>query len=300
MSVLALFVAVTASAAPATTPLSGEGRALLCASTSEGDAAATQTVARLLAKQQPGAATEIETLAAALVATGQCPAPPPPPEPAAAAATGKIKGQLEFGLGQSTGTTDTANANVAASSEGDEGAWSQKLRLTLDYQDVEGIAANERYTAAYDVRRSLAKNAFVSGLVTLEADRLASFRSRLTQSFGFGAKVALGPALVLDLSGGPSRRETEWLGPRGREAQFGARGTAGLNWKIADSVSFAATTSGIFEAASGTIEGQASITGKLIGPLATRLQFTARHETKAYPGIEPTSTTSRASIVYDF
>lgn len=296
MSVLAL-LAVTA--APVAAPLSAEGRAVLCASPAEGDAAFTRTVARLLARQQPGAAAEIETLAAALTATGTCPEPPAPePKPAPAAAA--IKGQLELGLGQSTGTTDTANANIAASLQGDEGAWSQKLKVTLDYQDVEGIASNARYTASYDLRRSLAKNAFVSGLATLEADRLAGFRTRLTQSFGFGAKVTLSPGLVIDLSGGPSRRETDWLGLRGKEAQFGARGTAGLSWKIADSVKFAASTSGIFEAASGTIEGQASITGKLIGPLATRLQFTARHETKAFPGIEPTSTTSRASIVYDF
>lgn len=294
MSILALLAAASASAA---TPLSGEGRALLCASPAEADKALTQTIARLLIKQQPGATADIESLASALSATGKCPDPPPPE---AEKAKSPIKGQLEFGLGQSTGTTNTANANIAAALQGDHGAWSQKLRLTLDYQDIEGIAASERYTAAYDMRRTLSKSAFLSGLVTVEIDQLAGFRSRLTQSLGFGAKVALAPTLQLDLSGGPSRRETEWLDPRGKEAQFGARGTAGLNWKIADSIVFAASTSGIFEAASGTIEGQASITGKLIGPLATRLQFTARHETRAYPGIEPTSTTSRASIVYDF
>ncbi|WP_447753160.1 DUF481 domain-containing protein [Sphingopyxis fribergensis] len=294
MSVLALLAAATASTA---TPLSGEARALLCASPAEGNLEFSRTVARLLVQQQPAAAEDIDTIMAALAATGTCPAPPPPEPPPA---PGAIKGQLEFGLGQSTGTTDTANANIAAALQGEHGKWNQKLRVTLDYQDIEGIAASARYTAAYDVRRNLSKTAFVSGVATVERDRLAGFRSRLTQSFGFGAKVALGPTLLIDLSGGPSRRETEWLDPRGKEAQFGARGTAGLNWKIADSISFAASTSGIFEASSGTIEGQASITGKLIGPLATRLQFTARHETRAYPGIEPTSTTSGASIVYDF
>lgn len=297
MPIFTVIAVATAPAVPAATPLSNEGRALLCASQAEGGAALTQAIARLLVKQQPDAAHGIEALVSALSATGTCPEPlPPEPTPPKRS----IKGQLEFGLGQSTGATDAANANIAAALQSENDAWSQKLRLTLDYQDIEGIAATERYAAAYDLRRTLSKRAFVAGLVTLELDRLAGFRSRFTQSLGFGAMLDLGPALSLDLTGGPSRRETEWLDPRGREAQFGARGTAGLNWKIADNVSFAAATSGVFEAASGTIEGQASITGKLIGPLATRLQFTARHETKTYPGITPTSTTSRASIVYDF
>lgn len=298
MQVLAL---LAVASTPLAAPLSSEGRALLCAAPAEGDVHVTKAIARLLLKQQPAAAAEIDSLVSALSENGSCPEPQAPQaEPSADQAKDPIKGQLEFGLGQSTGTTDAANANIAALLQADEGAWGQKLRVTLDYQDIEGIAANERYTAAYDVRRTLSKNAFASVLITLERDRLSGFRSRLTQSFGFGAKLALGSNLTLDMSGGPSRRETEWLDPRGKEAQFGARGTAGINWKIAESVNFAASTSGIFEAASGTIEGQASITGKLIGPLATRLQFTARHETKAYPGIEPTSTTSRASIVYDF
>jgi putative salt-induced outer membrane protein len=297
MVIVALSIAVASATAPAP-PLSAESRALLCAAPGESRPTLASDLAALLVKQQPGAASEIDALADAIAATGKCP-DPPPPDPVVAKAL-PLKGQLEFGLGQSTGSTDMANANIAAALEGEHGAWSQKLRVTLDYQDIEGIAANERYSAAWDIRRTLSKNAFVTGLATVERDRLAGFVTRLTQSVGFGAKVALAPTLSLDLSGGPSRRETEWLGPRGKEAQFGARGTAGLNWKIADSVIFAASTSGIFEAASGTIEGQASITGKLIGPLATRLQFTARHETRAYPGIEPTSTTSRASIVYDF
>lgn len=123
---------------------------------------------------------------------------------------------------------------------------------------------------------------------------------RTTQSFGFGAKVDLAQQMTLDLSGGPSWRQIEWLGARGNEDLLGARGSAALSWTIAPGVSFAATGSGIFEATRGTIEGQASLTGKVIGPLATRLQFTARHETRPFPGIEPTTTTSRASIVYNF
>lgn len=293
-----LIASVAATPVPAT-PLSSEGKALLCASAAEGDPALPRRIGRLLAGQQPAAAAEIETLTAAIEAAGTCPAPPPPP-PAPAAPASMLKGQLEFGLGQSTGPTDMANANIAAALQGDIGKWRQSLRLTLDYQDIEGIAANERYTANWDVRRTLSKTAFVSALTSFERDPQAGFATRLTQSIGFGAKLPLAPTFMLDLSGGPSRRETEWLGARGTETQIGARGSAALAWKLSDRIDVAASTSGIFEAASGTIEGQASITGKLIGPLATRLQFVARHETRALPGIDPTSTTSRASIVYDF
>lgn len=293
MLVLALLAAATATV----TPLSGEGRALLCASPVEGPEA-PQTVARLLAKQQPGAETEIETLTAVLASTGKCPDPPPPPEPTRPKSA--IKGSLEFGLGQSSGTTDSANANIAGALEAAQGRWSQRLRATLDYQDIEGIAASERYTANWDLKHTLSKNAFVTGIATFESDRLAGFRARTTQSVGFGAKFGIAPALTLDLSGGPSWRQVKWVGDRGKEAQLGARGSAALNWTLAPGVSFAASGSGIFEAASGTIEGQAAITGKLLGPLATRLQLTARHETNPYPGVEPTTTTSRASIVYNF
>ncbi|MBY8823280.1 DUF481 domain-containing protein [Sphingomonas colocasiae] len=226
---------------------------------------------------------------AAARAAGQTPAQAP-----------VLKGQLEFGLGQTTGNTDTAAANIAASLASDVDGWKQKLSGALDYQRIEGFAANERYIAAYDVRRDLSAAAFISGLVSLESDRRSGFASRSTQSLGFGAKLALGQDLSLDLSGGPSLRRTDWVGERGDERMFGARGSAALNWAISPGFSFAASTSGIFEAESGTIEGQASITGKLIGPLATRLQVSARHETNAYPGMTPTTTSSRASIVYSF
>ncbi len=243
---------------------------------------------------------------AALAGTDSPSAPTPTPAEAAkapaktSAKTAAIKGRLEFGLGQSSGTTDSANANIAAALTSDAGGWQQKLAATLDYQDIEGIAANERYTANYDVRRTLSKQAFVSGLFSFESDRLSGFKRRTAQSLGFGAKLALAKSLSLDLSGGPSLRQVEWIGARGKEELLGARGSAALAWNIAPGVAFAATTSGIFEAANGTIEGQASLTGKIAGPLAMRIQLTARHETRSYPGIEPTTTTSRASIVYSF
>lgn len=278
-------------------------KALICAAAGESDYALARSIATLAAKVLPARADEFVTLAKNVESGGKCPdadekpLAAPPIEPAAAP---PLKGNIEFGLGQTSGTTNAANANIAGALEGTDGRWSQRLRVTLDYQDVEGIAASERYTASWDLKRTLAQNAFVSGLATVESDRLAGFRARMTQSVGFGAKFAAAPNLTVDLSGGPSWRQVDWIGDRGKEALFGARGSAAVSWTLAPGVNFAATGSGIFEAASGTLEGQASLTGKLVGPLATRLQFTARHETRPFPGIVPTTTTSRASIVYNF
>ncbi|SEH13043.1 Putative salt-induced outer membrane protein YdiY [Sphingopyxis sp. YR583] len=296
-----LSIFVLAAAVPATSAdLPPETRSLICAAASEGDLLLARSVAALASKRRPELSASAAALVEAIDKTGQCPpetaAPAVPTAPPAA----DLKGNLEFGLGQTSGPTDAANANIAASIESTDGRWTQKLRATLDYQDVEGIAASERYTAAWDAKRRLSKTAFLTALATFESDRFAGIRSRTMQSFGFGGKFPLADKLSLDLSGGPSWRQVDWFGERPRETQFGARGLAAFDWIVAPGFSVAASGSGVFEAASGTIEGQASITGKLIGPLATRLQFSARHETKPYPGIEPTTTTSRASLVYSF
>lgn len=302
---MALLLILMAASADTATPPVADYRSLICAAADAGNLDLARSVAELAAKVEPARAGEIAELKAQLANGGQCAenaadsAPAPPPA-AVSEMTPVVKGSLEFGLGQTSGTTDAANANIAAALEGAKGNWSQRLRATLDYQDVEGIAASERYTASWDIKRNLSKNAFVTGLATFESDRLAGVRARTTQSVGFGAKVSVAPEMMLDLSGGPSWRQVEWIGERGKEAQFGARGSAAVSWTFAPGVNFAASGSGIFEAASGTLEGQASITGKLVGPLATRLQVTARHETRPYPGVDPTTTTSRASIVYNF
>ena len=302
MAPMLILMAVSTEAANASPP---DYRVLICAAADAGDLDLARSVAGLAAKVEPGRADDIAELEAQIEKGGNCAddvsVADPAPMPAKTAESAPIvKGSLEFGLGQTSGTTDAANANIAAALEGGKGNWSQRLRATLDYQDIEGIAASERYTASWDLKRNLSNSAFVTGLATFESDRLAGFRARTTQSIGFGAKLGVAPQMMLDLSGGPSWRQVEWVGERRKESQFGARGSAAVNWAIAPGVSFAATGSGIFEAASGTLEGQASLTGKLVGPLATRLQFTARHETRPYPGIDPTTTTSRASIVYNF
>jgi putative salt-induced outer membrane protein len=299
-----LLILLMADTAPISA-LAADNRALICAAAADGDAPLAKTIAALAMKTQPAAAADVTALVAAIEAAGKCPdagatkAVQDPAEPVMAAPP-PIRGRLEVGLGQTSGTTDAANANIAAALEAEHGRWSQKLRATLDYQDIEGIAAAERYTTSWDAKRTLSKSAFVTAFATFESDKLAGFRARTTQSIGFGAKFPLAKQLVLDLSGGPSWRQVDWIGERAKEGLFGARGSAAVSWMLAPGVSVAASGSGIFEADSGTIEGQASITGKLIGPLATRLQLTARHETKPYPGIEPTTTTSRASLVYSF
>jgi len=297
-------ILLTADAAPSSL-LAADQRSLVCTAAADGDASLARSIALLAAKIDPAAAADAARLIAAIDAGERCPDPALPapteaPVEAAVATPSPLKGSLEFGLGQTNATTDTANANIAAALEGAHGRWSQKLRATLDYQDIEGVAAYERYTAAWDMKRTLSKTAFLTAIATFESDRLAGFRTRMTQSIGFGAKFPLADALTLDLSGGPSWRQVEWTGGRAAAESFGPRGSAAVNWTLAPGISLAASGSGIFEAESGTIEGQASITGKLIGPLATRLQLTARHETKPYPGIEPTTTTSRASLVYSF
>ncbi|ALJ14695.1 DUF481 domain-containing protein [Sphingopyxis macrogoltabida] len=302
---LSAFALTAAMLAPTTVAAPTDARALICAAAAEGDRDMALRIARLAAKAEPSGEASFAALAKAIEASGQCPVA----EPAKADDTttedtkpkaADLKGSLEFGLGQTSGPTDAANANIAALLENSGERWSQKLRATLDYQDIEGIAAAERYTASWDLRRGLSKTAFVTGLATFESDRIAGFRRRTTQSLGFGGKFSLASKLALNVSGGPSWRQIEWFGDRDSETQFGARGSAALDWILAPGVSLAASGSGIFEANSGTLEGQASITGKLIGPLATRFQLTARHETNPYPGIEPTTTTSRASIVYSF
>jgi putative salt-induced outer membrane protein len=298
----ARFIVITAitlalGSAPATaSPISAGARSMICKAQEQGDAAILASIFSLAADSEPDAKGEITALARDIAVHGRCPLPATPaaPEPS------PVSAQLEFGLAQIAGTTDSASANAAFTLGYKTPRWTHKWRAALDYRETEGLPSYDRLLAAYDVTRALGRSAFMSAVLSFERDKSAGFFSRLTQSIGFGAKLGLAPSMKLDLSGGPSLRHVEPVGMAFNDTNLGVRGAAALDWKIAPAVTLNATTSGIFEANKGTIEAQTSLNGKLIGPISTRLQLTARYETNAYPGTAPTTTTSRATLVYSF
>jgi putative salt-induced outer membrane protein len=208
-------------------------------------------------------------------------------------------GEGEVGGAQTTGTSrnTTIAAGIKLNRNGID--WQHHLVGLVDYQRGNGRTTANRELASYEADYRFSPLFFANGLVQWEQDPFAGFNRRFTETLGAGYLIITNRVMGWQVSGGPAWRQTDFISHR-TESDVSAHAATQFTWHIAAATSFTEDAGLYAGGRDNTYYSTTAITTSILGSLSARLSFNINIESNPPPGIENTSTISRATLVYSF
>ena len=210
-----------------------------------------------------------------------------------------VTGRVRLGGFRTSGNTDTAGLAASADLKREGIDWRHKLRLEATYQESNGVASRERYSATYEPNYKIDPRAYLYGSAQFESDRFLGYTERYSVSLGGGFSVLTGPKLRLSIEAGPGFRHTDFT-DRSNETSLAARASADFRWQVAPTVTLTQVASAYVQNPNSTVSSRSALSSKLLGPLSAELSYDVQYESNPTPGRTSTDTTSRVSLLVDF
>ncbi len=260
------------------------------------DPAALKLVSDIARKAHPGSTAEIDAMVAGIeakVAADQA---------AKLASQGFLegwRGEGQAGAFASSGNTSDSGIALGLALKKESRHWRHGIEAIADWQRSDGETSKERFFLGYNGNYKFADRLYAWLLLSAERDRFAGFNSRFAEGVGLGWRAIESKRVTLDLEGGPALRQTSFI-DLPNENSLALRLAETLEWRLAPTTSLTQSASAFIEGGNSTLTLATALTARISGALAARAGFELRHETEPPPGREPTDTTTRFTLVYDF
>ena len=290
-----LAAVVLLAAGPATAAALPPGVAAMIAAAA-GDPATLKTVVTVAKRVNPNSTAEIDAQVAALSAKAE------------AAKTERLatqgfyqgwEGKGQVGLYAHTGNTQDGGVAVGINLDKDGLRWRHDFTILADYQQENGAATKEKYSAAYEGDYKVTKRFYVYGVLFGEQDIVAGIQSRFSESLGVGYRLIDRKTMKFGLEGGPAVRQTAYIGEPGLDT-FDIRLAGDFSWSFWENTTFTETVWTYLEHRNPTLNSSTAVTTKLQNGISARASFDVTHEGAPPPGRLPTDATSRFTLVYSF
>jgi putative salt-induced outer membrane protein len=284
---------LSASPAAATPPPPGVAGMIAAAA---GDEATLRTVVTVAKKANPDSAAEIDAQVAALNAKAEA------TKAERLASQGFFEGwdgKGQVGLYAHTGNTQDGGVSVGLNLDRDGLRWRHDIAILADYQQEDGVATKEKYSAAYEGDYKFTKRFYVYGVLYGEQDIFAGIQARYSESLGIGYRFIDNKTMKFGLEAGPAARQTAYIGEPGLDT-FDVRVAGDFSWTFWDNTTLTQTMWTYLEHRNPTLNSSTAVTTKLQHGISARASFDVTHEGAPPPGRLPTDTTSRFTLVYSF
>ncbi len=209
------------------------------------------------------------------------------------------KGEAELGVVSTGGNTETTNVKARAGVVYEVEKWRHTARIdALNTSDKVRTTA-ERYLASWKSDYKFDEFNYMFGLISYENDRFAGFDYRVSEAIGYGRRLINRPTLTLDTEIGPGARQTK-LKTGESENELIGRLAGNLAWKISDTATFTENLSTEIGKNATITRSVTALTAQLVGTLAMKLSFTARHISDVPVDREKLDTETAVTLVYGF
>ena len=298
-----LVSAALQASAPAPESLPEPVRLMIEAAIEGGNAQTVEAVIGLARKTNPQAEAEIVTIEAAyrekVEAQRAAEEERRIAEITRAGLFDRWSGQVELGASRATGNSNSLGLFGATNLTREGLSWRHKFSARADIQETNNVTTTERVLAAWQPNYKVGERLYMFGLGQYEHDRFLGYSNRYTLGGGAGYGVISGPAVKLDIEGGPALRHTDYVEGL-NETKVAGRASMTLNWKVTPTLQFGQTGSLYLERGDSSASAATTLDTKLIGALKARFSYNIQYERDAPAGVKPVDTLSRATLVYSF
>jgi putative salt-induced outer membrane protein len=208
-------------------------------------------------------------------------------------------GRGEIGASLAEGNTDTLGGYASLTATRQGMRWRHELRAEATYQETNGVRSQERAVLAYEPRYKVNERLSAYGLLQAEHDPVLGYDARYSVSAGLGYSLVRGPALSIDVQGGPAFRHVD---PVAGPNEDGLSGRAALDARLnlRPGVKLTQTGAAFLDSDGNTFSATTALEAQLFGPLAARLSYNVQYESDPTAGRVSTDTLGRITLVYGF
>ncbi len=209
------------------------------------------------------------------------------------------KGEAGLGVVATSGNTKTTTVKGYAGVVYEKEKWRHTGKFdVLNSSDAVRTTA-ERYMLSGKSDYKFDELNYMFGLVGYESDRFAGFDYRVSEVVGYGRRVINQSNLTLDLEAGPGARQTKFKTGDSDNELIG-RVAGNLLWKLSPTATFSENLTSEFGSTSTITRSVTALTAQLVGNLAMKLSFTARHISDVPVAVKKTDTETAVTLVYGF
>lgn len=209
------------------------------------------------------------------------------------------KGEAELGIVATSGNTETTSVKAHAGVVHEQGKWRHTGKIDALNTSDATRTTGERYALSGKSDYKFDARSYVFGLVSYENDRFAGFDYRMSETLGYGYRVISQDTLTLDLEVGPGARQTQ-LRNSSSENEFMGYLSGKLLWKFSPSASLSEDLTTEIGSDTTITRSVTALTAQLVGSLAMKLSFTARHISEVPASVKDLDTETAMTLVYGF
>ena len=209
------------------------------------------------------------------------------------------KAEAELGIVATSGNTETTSVKAHAGVVHEQGKWRHTGKVDALNTSDATRTTGERYALSGKSDYKFDARSYVFGLVSYENDRFAGFDYRMSETLGYGYRVISQDTLTLDLEAGPGARQTQ-LRNSSSENEFMGYIGGKLLWKFSPSASLSEDLTMEIGSDTTITRSVTALTAQLVGSLAMKLSFTARHISEVPASVKDLDTETAMTLVYGF
>ena len=217
-----------------------------------------------------------------------------------AAQPGRWTGSAELGAVATTGNTRTRNITARSRIETQRARWHHIVTAEVLSSSEKNATTAERYFLSGKSDFKLDEKSYVFALLSYENDRFSGFDHRWMETLGYGRSIIDRKALSLKLEAGLGARQSK-ISDTGQTRNEGIVHFGGnLSWNISDSATLTQDLFTDIGSQSTVSKAVTSLSTRIVGNLASKLAFTARHTSNVPAGFKKLDTETTVTLVYNF
>lgn len=209
------------------------------------------------------------------------------------------KGSAELGIVSTSGNTETTSIKARAGVVHEQDKWRHTAKFDALNTSDATRTTGERYALSGKSDYKFDGRSYAFGLVSYENDRFAGFDYRTSEALGYGYRVISQDNLTLDLEAGPGARQTQLRNSPSENEFMGYIGGK-LLWKFSPSASLSEDLTTEIGSDTTITRSVTALTAQLVGSLAMKLSFTARHVSEVPASVKDMDTETAVTLVYGF
>lgn len=215
------------------------------------------------------------------------------------ATAGETSGLAELGYMARSGNTDSTDLNAKFQIAHAYDHWAQSFHAAIEQSEENDQRTAKRLVAGVKSEYRLSDQDYVFATVDYESDDFGAYRTRWTETLGYGRRLINQEQQTLDLELGAGARQATL---QTREEQSDTIARLGLNYLYTFATSADFSNKLLIESGADNTyaQNETAVRMPLLENVSLKVAYTVRHNTDVAAGTEKTDTLTSVNVAYRF
>lgn len=206
---------------------------------------------------------------------------------------------LELGYVKTTGNTEVSSMNAKGKAIRNADVWRTTVQFSALNVSDKAVVTAEKYDVSAQEDWKISESGYLFGRLGFDTDRFGGFRSRSSETLGYGFDILKDEQYAWNAELGIGARQTE-LTTGDKTSDTIARVATFFGWKISETATFSQELN-IEGGKEGTVtNSETALLNQIAGNLSSKISYSVQHTSEVPVATEKTNTELAVSLVFAY